>query len=98
MPDNDQGRNSLGTPVALSTTAQYRIANIFWPEVEANYTWWPNGPHEGLNQLCLTPGFGFGRVPIMGRVGFMIGIGCQLAVTDHPLIHHNLILTTRIPF
>ncbi len=98
VPDNDQGRNSLGTPVALNTTAQYRIAKIFWPEVEANYTWYPNGTHEGLNQLFLTPGLGFGRIPIAGRVGFMIGVGCQIAVTDHPLYHNNLILTTRIPF
>ncbi len=98
VPDNEQGRNSLGTPVALNTTAQYHLAKIFWPEVEVNYTWWPDGTHEGLNQVFITPGLGLGQIPLWGRFRLMIGAACQVAVTDHPLYHRNLILTTRVRF
>ncbi len=98
VPDNDGGRHTLGTPLAINSTAQYHFAKVFWPEVEANYTWWPNGTHEGLNQLFITPGLVLGKFSLFGRVGCMIGGGCQIAVTDHPLYHRNFILTTRIAF
>jgi hypothetical protein len=98
VPDNDAGRRTLGTPLALNATAQYRIAKVLWPEVELNYTYWPNGTHEGLNQAFITPGLILGKFPLWGRVGVTIGAGCQFAVTDHPLYRRNIILTGRIPF
>jgi hypothetical protein len=98
VPDNRAGRNTLGTPVALNVTAQYRVAKILCPEVEANYTYWPNGTHEGLNQLFITPGLVVGKMRLWDRVGIMVGVGCQIAVTDHPLYHRNLLLTARMPF
>jgi hypothetical protein len=98
VPDNDGGRHTLGTPVAVNSTAQYRLEKVFWPEVEVNYTWWPIGTHEGLNQAFITPGLVLGKFQVWGRVGMMIGAGCQVAVTDHPLYHRNLIVTSRIAF
>jgi len=56
VPDNEAGRSRLGTPVVLNTTAQYHLASVLWPELEVNYTYWPNGRHEGLNQVFITPG------------------------------------------
>jgi hypothetical protein len=97
VPDGS-GEKTLGTPLALNVTAQYRVAKYFWPEVEANYTWWPNGTHEGLNQLFITPGLVLGRFPVWGRLGLMVGAGCQVAVTDNPLYHRNIIVTGRLPF
>ena len=97
VPD-DSGTKTLGSPLALNVTAQYRLAKYFWPEVEANYTYWPNGTHESLNQLFITPGLVLGKFPIWSRVAVMFGAGCQVAVTDHPLYHRNLIVTGRISF
>jgi hypothetical protein len=98
IPDNGAAATGAGTPVLFNTTLQYHVMKYFWPEVEANYTYWPNGEHEGLNQLFLTPGLLVGRIPIAGRLGLTIGVGCQVAVTDTPRYHQNYILTARLPF
>ena len=72
-------------------------AKVFWPEVEANYTYWPHGTHEGLNQLFITPGMVLGKFSIWERVGLMLGARCQVAVSDKPIYHRNIIVTGRIP-
>jgi hypothetical protein len=98
IPDDGGVRTGAGTPLLFNTAFQYRLYKYFWPEVEANYTYWPNGKHEGLNQLFITPGLIIGRLPIAGRVALTFGAGCQVAVTDTPLFHRNIILTVRMPF
>jgi hypothetical protein len=98
VPDNGFARGGGGTPLVANLVAQYHVARYFWPEVEANYTWWPDGIHEGLNQLFITPGIVFGRFPVAGRVALGLGLGCQIAVTDNALSHRNLILSGRIMF
>jgi hypothetical protein len=94
----DGGLQRLGMPVAWNTAFQYRIFKYFWPEFEVNYTWWPNGEHEGETQVFLTPGVIIGRIPIYERVGITAGFGYQVAVTDYSMYNHAAILTGRIPF
>lgn len=98
VPDVAGLRDGPGMPVAWNTALQYHIAKYFWPEVEANYTYWMNGDREGINQLYITPGILFGRLPIYERVGLTFGAGVQVAVTDKPQLHRNIILTARLPF
>jgi hypothetical protein len=98
IPDNGAVATGAGTPVLFNTALQYHLMKYFWPEVEANYTYWPNGEHERLNQLFLTPGLLIGRIPIAGRLGLTIGVGCQIAVTDTPRYHQNYIISARLPF
>jgi hypothetical protein len=98
LPDNLGVRKGLGTPILANAIAQYHISKCIWPEVEANYTYCPNGVHEGLNQLFVTPGLVLGRFPVYGRVACMFGVGCQLAVTDNPTYHRSFIFTARMPF
>jgi hypothetical protein len=98
IPDNGAVATGLGTPVLATLVAQYRIAKYFWPAVEANYTYWPNGKNDGLNQLFITPELALGKFPIWRRVGVMVAGGCQIAVTDAPLSHRNWILSVRFPF
>jgi len=98
VPDNEGGRRTLGTPLALNIVTQYRLLKFLWPEAELNYTYWPNGTHEGLNQAFITPGIMLGKLPLFGRFSAMIGGGCQLAVTDHPLYQRNFIFTARLRF
>ena len=98
FPDYGARSTGMGTPLAWNSVFQYKIAKYFWPEVEANYTWWPNGVHEGLSQLFITPGLVLGKFPIWQHVGIMVGAGYQVAVTDNPLAHNNFIVTGRVTF
>jgi hypothetical protein len=98
IPDNGGATKGAGTPILFNIAFQYRMWRYFSPEVEANYTYWPNGKHEGLNQLFLTPGLVIGRIPIAGRLGLTIGAGCQVAVTNDPIYHRNVLFTARVPF
>lgn len=98
IPDVIGERAGPGMPLAWNTTFQYHIQKYIWPEVEANYTWYPNGKHEGLEQLFITPAVDIGRFPIYQRVGVTFAAGVQVAVTDHPLMHRNIIFSARLPF
>lgn len=98
LPDNGSAPTGTGTPLVLNTAFQYHVAKYFWPELEANYTHWPNGKHDGLDQLFLTPGLVVGRIPIHGRVGLTLGLGYQIATTDTPLVRNNFIFSARMPF
>ena len=46
---------NFGDPVLINTAFQYHIFEYLWPELEVNYEYWPNGEHEGLSQVLLTP-------------------------------------------
>ena len=94
----DGGLDRLGMPLTYNTAFQYRIAKVVWPELEVNYTWYPDGEHTGKNQVFLTPGVMFGRFPLIGRLGATIGAGMQVAVSKYAHYHNEWILTARIPF
>lgn len=98
VADNGGVKKGMGTPLLANCILQYNIARVFWPEVEANYTYWPNGVHQDLNQLFITPGLVLGKFPLFKRVNCMFGVGCQVAVTDNPTYHRNVIFTARFPF
>jgi hypothetical protein len=98
IPDNGTVRDGAGTPILINTAFQYRVIKKLWPELDVNYTYWPNGEHTGLNQVFLTPSFIVGRLPIWERVGVTIGLGYQVAVSDKPTYNHNFILSMRVPF
>ncbi len=91
-------RQRLGTPLAWNTAVQYHVRKIFWPEIETNSTFWPNGIRQGKKQLFLTPGLVIGKIHLGGRVGLTLGAGFQTAVTKSPVYNHALILTVRAPF
>jgi hypothetical protein len=98
IPDYGAASWGNGTPVIWNTALQYRLLKVLWPEVEFNYTYWPDGIHEGKSQLFVTPGVVLGRFPIHERVAFTIGVGAQIAVTDRPLYNHGIIISARMPF
>ena len=98
IPDYGASRNRPGETVPINTAFQYRVAKYFWPEFEVNYTWWATGTREGINQLYLTPGLLIGRLPIYGRLGLTFGAGVQIAASDNPTFHRNIVATARLPF
>ena len=96
VPDNAVG--SLGTPILANAAFQYRLLRVFWPEVEVNYTYWPNGERQGIHQVFITTGLVIGRIPIWERLGATVGAGFQIAVTERPVYHNSSILSVRFPF
>ncbi|HLY54096.1 MAG TPA: hypothetical protein VKS60_00980, partial [Stellaceae bacterium] len=88
-----------GHPVLVNVATQYHLWDVLWPELEANYTWYPDGAKEGKSQVFLTPGIIFGRFPIAGRAKLIFGVGYQFAVSPHtPSYDNNWILTVRTAF
>lgn len=95
----------IGSQVNGNIALQYHLAGLFWPQLEANYTYFPDGQRGGKNQLFLTPGFVIGRIPVLDRLKATIGFGYQSAVTPNyhaspltPSYNHAWITTTRLSF
>lgn len=89
---------TLGTPIAWNNAFQYRVARKFWPELEINTTFFPNGEREGNQQVFLTPGLVIGRIPLNHRIGLTLGAGVQIAATRFHTSIHNAIVSVRLPF
>ena len=91
--------HTLGTPLLTNLTFQYHLLELLWPEVEVNYTYWPNGANRGKNQVFITPGVVLGRIRLYGRLTLTVGTGYQFAVSDaHPQYENNWILSVRTNF
>jgi hypothetical protein len=98
LPEGLGKESGPGTPLIFNTSFQYRIGRVVWPDVEFNYTYWPNGIHDGKQQLFVSPGIIFGRFPIWKRLRAVVGVGYQVAVTSAPLYRNNFDVTVRFPF
>jgi hypothetical protein len=88
----------IGRSLVWNTAVQYRVLRKIWPEVEANSTFFVGGPHDGMKQVFITPGFVLGRFHLWRRVGLSVGAGTQIAVTHFHTNNHNWILSVRFPF
>lgn len=89
---------TLGTPVGLNATFQYRLLGKLWPEVEVNSTFWANGRNAGRKQVFLSPGLVVGRLHLWKKVGFAIGSGVQIAATSFHTYNHSWVVSVRFPF
>jgi hypothetical protein len=104
-PGNSAAMNmtNFGDPFLWNTTFQYHVFEYFWPELEVNYEYWPNGEHQGLNQVLLTPGLILGRFKIgmdspTRPINLIVGAGYQIAVTANPVTQNNFVGTVRVTF
>jgi hypothetical protein len=94
---------NFGDPILWNTAFQYHLMEYFWPELEVNYEYWPNGEHQNLSQVLLTPGIIFGRFKIgqdtpTRPINLIFGAGYQFAVTSNPVTANNWVATVRITF
>ena len=98
---------TIGTSIVTNATFQYHFARYFWPELEANYTYWADGVRGGKHQVFLTPGLVLGRFEVVQRLRLIIGAGYQVAVAPTPLsrepvltpiYNHAWILSARATF
>jgi hypothetical protein len=88
----------LGRQLLWNTTFQYGAGWKLWPELEANSTFYEQGPNAGEAQTFLTPGLGFGRVRLVHGLRFSIASGVQIAVTSFHTYNHRWMLSVRFPF
>lgn len=96
---SNRAAQNFGKPILVNVVAQQQLWGIVWPEIEANYTWWPDGARKGKSQIFLTPGIIFGPFPITKWLTPVVGVGCQFALSPRvPTYNHNLIVTMRLPF
>ena len=92
------GTNVLGRQILFNNTFQFKVANIFWPEVETNSTFFVNGPLSGNKETFLTLGLITGPFQIAERLHFATGFGVQIAASHFHRYDHRLIWTMRFPF
>jgi hypothetical protein len=99
----EMNRTAFGDPILWNTSLQYHFMQYFWPELEINAEYWPNGEHGGLKQVLLTPGIILGRFKIgqdtaTRPINPIIGAGYQMALTSNPVTKNNFVATMRITF
>ena len=97
--------DTLGHPVQTNLAFQYHVDTVFWPEVEASWTYYPDGTRSGLNQFFLTLGLVIGRFALTNDVLFTIGGGYQFALAPAyrakpltPAYDRAWLLTFRLNF
>lgn len=95
----------LGQQIQSNTALQYHLAEIFWPELEINWTYYPDGQRGGLHQIFLTPGLAVGRFNIGNAFKFTMGFGYQFAIEPvyrgkplTPAYDRNWLFSTRMNF
>ena len=88
----------LGRQLQWNTAFQYQASWKLWPELEVNSTFYKTGPHAGEKQVFLTPGLGFGRVRVGGRLRFSSAAGLQIAATAFHTYNHRWIFSERFSF
>jgi hypothetical protein len=93
---------TIGRTISLNTVAQYRVGKYFWPELEANASYYRGGPNDGKNQIFLTPGLIVSRIKLRqehkDRLGLVFGTGMQIATSHFHSYNHGIVLTSRITF
>jgi hypothetical protein len=94
--------NAIGRPVAWNVVGQYRIRKIFWPEIENNATFFHGGSNDGKVQNFISPGLVVAPLKLRSdpknRLGFILGIGEQIATTHFHTFNHGLMLDARFIF
>jgi hypothetical protein len=95
----------IGAQVTNNFVVQYHIARFFWPELEANWTYFPDGPRGGKHQVYLTPGIIVGRIPLGDPFKLTVALGYQTAVAPHyqaspllPAYNSGWVISTRVSF
>ena len=93
---------TLGRPIAWNTAFQMRVRRILWPEVEVNSTFFRGGPHAGMAQTFVSPGFEVSKIKLTSdetsRLAVVFGAGEQIAVTHYHAYNHALAFTSRLVF
>ena len=96
LPAGDESQ--IGRTYTWNNAFQYQVFRRLWPEVELNASFFRGGKNAGKAQVFFTPGLVVGRIPLGSRLGFTVGAGVQIAVTEFRTSTHNVIVSARLPF
>lgn len=92
----------VGRTILWNTVAQYKVGRYFWPEIEANASYFRGGANDGRTQVFVTPGLMISKIKLRStpssRLGLVFGSGMQIATSHYHSYNHNLILTGRLTF
>ncbi len=88
---------TLGEPIAWNTAFQGHIG-LLWPELEAQYVYFKNGPNGGRSQTALTGGVVAGRFKLNDRMRLIVGGGYQKVVSSFKTFTDTWLLTARLAF
>jgi hypothetical protein len=101
----DSHTDTLGNQIQTNVAFQYHVWDVFWPQIETNWTYYDRGQRSGLNQVFLTPGVVIGRFALGGDRFFTFGFGYQFAVSPSyraspltPAYQHAWLFTSRLNF
>ncbi len=96
---------TLGNQAQTNVALQYHVGELFWPELEVNWTYYGGGQRDHLNQIYLTPGVEVGRFDIGQSLKATFGVGYQTAVSPAyrpkpltPAYDHAWIFSSRVNF
>jgi hypothetical protein len=83
LPTGTPATTTSGRPVIWNTVAQYRIAKLFWPEIESRAIYYKGGTNDGKKQRFITPELIIGRCALhpsdpKSRPGLAFGAGWRL--------------------
>jgi hypothetical protein len=103
LPTGAPATTATGRPILWNTVAQYRVAKIFWPEIESNATYYKGGPNDGKSQEFITPGIIIGKCAFRpsdpkSRPGLAFGAGMQIATSKLHTYNHEFVATARMIF
>ncbi len=103
IPTAYEGKTGL--QVVNNAAFQYRLLGVLWPQIEVNWTYYPDGQRGGKSQVFLTPGLVVGRFPIAQHLNLTVGAGYQSAITPNyraspltPAYNHAWVVTSRVSF
>jgi hypothetical protein len=92
----------IGRTIQWNTVAQYKVGKYFWPELEANASYYHGGTNDGKNQVFMTPGLMVSKIKFRkdpkDRLGLVLGTGMQIATSSYHSYNHGVVLTGRIVF
>ncbi|MDE3009433.1 MAG: hypothetical protein KGI67_00955 [Pseudomonadota bacterium] len=94
----DRNMALLGEPIVWNTAFQAHISEVWWPEIETQFTHFAGGPNDGKNQTMLTAGLVLGRFPLIDRLHFAIGAGYQKTIGGFRTFNNAWQVTARAPF
>ena len=95
----------IGHQIQTNVAFQYHVGQMFWPELEVNWTYYADGQRGGLNQVYLTPGLVLGRFALGDALQLTLGAGYQVAASPPyraspltPAYDHAWLVTSRLNF
>lgn len=85
-----------------NVVGQYRIAKIFWPEIENSAAFFYGGAHDGGRQNFIAPGVMISKLKLgrahRNHLALAFGVAEQFATTHFHLYKHSLALSMRVGF